>query len=126
MLSLMSISMVVTLALLVQYVDGNQKIVHVNDIGEDDNACCVHSNCNCSCSSFDYTLANLTSNILINITTDVILSSLYKVSDIENVTICRHKNPTVHCKSFGGIHFTFCHNCIIEGITWYGCGAWRS
>ena len=77
---------------------------------------------NCSCSSLDHALANLTSNVLINITTDVTLSSLVTVSDLENVTIIGHNNPTVNCRSIGGIHFTFCNNCIIQGITWDECG----
>ena len=90
--------------------------------GEDDNCltCCVYGNC--SCSSLDHALANLTSNVLINITTDVTLSSLVTVSDLENVSIIGHNNPTVNCISAGGIHFTCCNNCIIQGITWDGCG----
>ena len=92
-------------------------------LGEDDDnslICCVYGNC--SCSSLDHALANLTSNVLINITTDVILSSLVTVSDLENISIIGHNNPTVNCRSVGGIHFTFCNNCIIQGITWDGCG----
>ena len=69
-----------------QLVEGNQRIVHVNESisdeedfftgGEDDNSriCCVYGNC--SCNSLDHALATLTSNVLINITTDVTLSSL--------------------------------------------------
>ena len=120
------LAMILAVTVVVQFVDGNQKIVCVSKdstaSGEDDNShiCCVYGNC--SCNSLDHALANLTSNVLINITTDVTLSSLVKVSDIENVTIIGHNNPTVNCKSVGGIHFTFCHNCIIQGITWDGCG----
>ena len=111
---------------------GNQRIVYVSELisndedfitsGEDDNShiCCVYGNS--SCNPLDHALANLTSNVLINITTDVTLSSIIKVSNVENVTIIGHNNPTVNCKSFGGIHFTFCHNCIIQGITWDECG----
>ena len=82
--------------------------------------CCMHGNC--SCNSLDQAMANLTSNVLINITTDVTLSSIIKVSNIENVTIIGHNKPTVKCKTIGAIHFTFCHNCIMQHITWYGCG----
>ena len=90
--------------------------------GGDDNSriCCVHENC--SYSSLDQCLANLTSNVLITITTDVTLSSLVKVSNLSNVSIIGHNYPTVNCKSVGGIHFAFCHNCTIQGITWDGCG----
>ena len=72
-------------------------------------------------SSLDHALANLT-NVLINITTDVTLSSLVSASDLENVSIIGHNNPTVNCTVFGVIHFTFCNNCIFRGITWDGCG----
>ena len=122
------------LAVMVQCIDGNNKIIHVSEFishdgdfftnGEDDNsyACCVYGNC--TCNSLDHALANLTSNVVINITTDVTLStSLIKVSDLQNVSINGHSNPTVNCKHFGGIHLTFCHNCIIQDITWDGCGA---
>ena len=78
---------------------------------------------NCSCSSLDHALANLTSNVLINITTDVTLSSLVTASDLKNVSIIGQNNPTVNCKSVGGsIHLNFCLNCIVQGITWDGCG----
>ena len=126
MLSLRIIPLVIVVAVLVQYASGNQRIVHVSELisdgGEDDNnhICCVYGNC--SCNSLHHALTNLTSNVLINITTDVTLSSLVKVSDIENVTIIGHNNPTVNCKDFGRIHLNFCHNCIIQGITWDGCG----
>ena len=28
----------------------------------------------------------------------------------------------MHCRSIGGIHFTYCNNCVIQDITWDGCG----
>ena len=129
MLPLSGMVLAMILAVVVQYVDGNQRIVRVSELisddedsAEDDNShiCCVYGNC--SCNFLDHALTNLTSDVLINITTDVTLSSLVKVSDIENVSIIGHNNPTVNCKSVGGVHFTFCHNCIIQGITWDGCG----
>ena len=129
MLPLSGMVLAMILAVVVQYVDGNQRIVRVSELisddedsAEDDNShiCCVYGNC--SCNFLDHALTNLTSDVLINITTDVTLSSLVKVSDIENVSIIGHNNPSVNCKSVGGVHFTFCHNCIIQGITWDGCG----
>ena len=51
--------------------------------------------------SLDHALANLTSNVLINITTDVTLSSLVRVSNLENVSLIGHNNPTVNCTVFG-------------------------
>ena len=132
LLLLSRIALVVVLALVVQYVDGNQRIVYVSKPFSEDGdkfpkygnvntlLCCVYGNC--SCHSFDDALDNLTSNVMLNITTDVMLSLLIKASSLENVSIIGHNNPTVNCKGVGGIHFTFCHNCIIQGITWDRCG----
>ena len=126
-----SLMLVITLAIVIQYVNGNlyHKIVQVREkfIDEEDiffgsehgtlaNASDGSSN------SLDHALANLTSNVLINITTDVMLPLLVKVSDLENVSVIGHNNPTVNCRNAGGLHFTFCHNCNIQGIIWEGCG----
>ena len=118
------LAIIMTLAVVFQYVDGYQRIVQVSKLISDDedvnsHICCVYGNC--TCNSFDHALANLTSNVLINITTDVTLSSLVKVSDLQNVSIIGHNNPTVKCKT-GGINFVFFHNCIIQSITWDRCG----
>ena len=118
------ISVAICLAVIITFVNGNQTIVHVSELlGEAriNTFCCVYGNC--SCNSLDYALANLISNVLINITTDVTLSSLVKPSNLENVSIIGNNNPTVNCTDVGGIHFTFCHNCLIQGITWHGCGS---
>ena len=93
-----------------------QKVVHVSesisdneDLYSDDGdgylTCCVYGNC--SCNSLDHALASLTSNVLINITTDVMLFSLINTFNVENVSIIGHNNPTVNCKAAGGIHLTF-------------------
>ena len=123
---------IVLVSLVVQLVDGSQRIVYVSEpIGEDEDLstsgdgdsnlmCCVYGNC--SCNSLDHALANLASNVLINITTDVMFTTLINASNLENVSIIGHNNPTVYCKRAGGIHFNFCHNCIIQDITWDGCG----
>ena len=121
---LLRISIAIILAVIIIFANGNQTIVYVSEIfGEVkiNTFCCVNQNC--FCRTLDYALAHLTSNVLINITTDAALSSLIKPSNLENVSIVGHNNPTVNCGNVGGIHFTFCHNCIIQGITWHGCGS---
>ena len=125
MLSLSRMMLAMILAVIVQFVNGYQNIIYVSELVSVEssiasNKCCVYGSC--SCNSLDQALGNLTSNTLINITTDVTLSSLVKSSDIENVSIIGHNNPTVNCKSVGRIHITFCKNCIIQGITWDECG----
>ena len=138
-----SIILVIILAIVIQCVAGNlnqrtvqdrEKFIHEEDIlSRSKNgafassfpensfglSCCVYGKC--SCNSLD-TLANFTNNVLIYITADLMLSSLVKVLHLENVSIIGHNNPTVNCRNAGGLHFTFCHNCIIQGIVWEGCG----
>ena len=123
---------IILVSLVVQLVDGSQRIVYVSEPISDDEdlstsgdgdsnlMCCVYGNC--SCNSLDHALANLASNVLINITTDVMFTTLINASNLENVSIIGQNNPTVYCKRAGGIHFNFCHNCIIQDITWVGCG----
>ena len=119
------VTLTVVLALVVQHVNGNQRVVDVSETCSDDEykvtnnggvnslMCCVLGNC--SCHSFDDALNNLTSNDLLNITTDVMLSLPINASNLENISIIGYNNPTVNCKGVGGIHFTFSNNCIIQG-----------
>ena len=85
------------------------------------NSSCIYGNC--SCQSLYSALANLTSNVLINITTDIELSSIIQRVNLANVTITGYNNPTVNCNNSGGLHFISCSNCTIEGITWIKCGS---
>ena len=112
MLSLSITSSAIILAVLDHCADGHgdQRIINVAELtnSKGDTICCVY--CNYSCSSVDQALVNLASNVLINITTDVTLSSLIKISSIENVTVIGHGTPTVNCTNFGAMYFTFCHS----------------
>ena len=51
------------------------------------------------------------------------LHCLQTLSKLNNISIIGHNNPTINCSSAGGIRFTSCYNCTIEGITWDGCGS---
>ena len=82
-----------------------------------DDAYFNYSNC-----SFYHQLFVLTSNGMINITTDVLLPSIVPLSGLQNITIIGHDNNTVNCDNAGGIHFDHCHNCTIIGIKWEKCG----
>ena len=133
MASIKLVIIVLATVTVIQNVDGNQRIVQVSELFSDDKdfsasddgdylfTCCVYGNC--FCNSFEYAMTHLTSNVLINITSDVMVSSPIKLSYLENVSIIGHNNITVNCRKVGGIHFTFCNNCIIQAITWNGCGA---
>ena len=135
-----TITAVVLLALFIGYIEGFDSIIMVTKLGDDipfgedetvttvmrgdstlRNSCCIYRNC--SCQSLYNALANLTSNILINITTDVELSSIIQRVNLANITITGYNNPTVNCNNSGGLHFISCSNCTIEGITWKRCGS---
>ena len=152
MLLLSRIAPVIVLTVVAQCTSGYQRIIHISEQLSDDKdfynsrnkedliassgeindsyfdiednsisvICCMHGYC--PCSSLDNALGNLTSNVLLNITTDVTLISLIHTSNLANVSIIGYNNPTVNCRGAAGIHITSCHNCIIQGITWDGCG----
>ena len=140
------ITVVILLALFIQYIEGFDRVIVVNgsDIPDDlishdedtlaasatgsgsgsyafDNSCCIYGNC--SCPSLYNALTSLTSSVLINITTDMVLSSIIPLLDLANITITGHNNPTVNCNNSGGLLFISCHNCTIEGVTWDECGS---
>ena len=127
---------IVLLAVFIQYIEGFDRVIVVteswDDIIDQDrtvtramrsgrNSCCTYGNC--SCQSFYCALTNITSNVLINMTTDVELSSIIQRVNLANVTITGYNNPTVNCNNSGGLHFISCSNCTIEGITWKKCGS---
>ena len=135
-------NILILLALFIHYTEGFETVILVAELDnmyfDDDkdnvvgsgstsvmfsDLCCVHGNC--SCSSLYSALAILTSNIMINITTDVELSSSIPIVNLSNIMITGHGHnyPTVHCNNSGGLHFISCNNCTIEGIIWEGCGA---
>ena len=66
-------------------------------------------------------LENVTSNSIINIICDVKLASIIKLVNLTNVSLTGYNNPTISCSNDGGLHFLFCHNINIKGITWEGC-----
>ena len=132
------------LSLFTQHIEGFQAVVvisgiHVQDGSTNDidytravsdsngsdtfsNICCVYGNC--SCTSLHNALVNLTSNVMINITTDMkLFGSIVSLDGLANISIVGHNRPTVDCNNYGGINFTSCYNCTIEGITWERCGA---
>ena len=133
------------LTLFIQYIEGFKRVIEISESNDHDelssdgivtsaiyignvsgsyilkNSCCIYGNC--SCPSLYKALINLNSNVLINITTDVELSSIIQLVDLANITITGHNNPTVNCHDSGGLHFISCYNCTIEGIIWERCGA---
>ena len=111
----------VLLALFIQYVEGSVITVNKSDVHDNHVVCCIYGNC--SCPSLHSALAHLTSNVVINVTTDVELSSIISLVNLVNITITGHNNPTVNCNNSGGLHFMSCYNSTIQGITWERCGS---
>ena len=84
----------------------------------DSSNCCVTGDC--ICRSFFLALNNLTSNVVINITTDVLLPSLATLVNLENITILGHNSPTVIYNYNGALEFLHCKNIKIESVKWNG------
>ena len=82
---------------------------------------CIHQSC--FCQVINRVLDGLTSNTHIDLSINVTLSSTITLSNLSNISIIGQNNPTISCSSNGGVKFTSCHNCTIEGISWDGCGA---
>ena len=79
---------------------------------------CISGNC-----SQVNLLANITSDVTIYITTNMVLSSVIQFTHLKNIAIIGYNNPTVQCGYSGGLNFVSCHNVTIEGIIWNECGA---
>ena len=128
------------LTLFIQYIEGFERVIEISESNDHDelssdiivtnamgsgsgseDSCCIYGNC--TCPSLYNALVNLASNAVINITTDVELSSIIPLVDLANITITGHNNPIVNCNDSGGLHFISCYNCTIEGIIWESCGA---
>ena len=105
----------------------SEKGNHIQDSGDliledkSSSSCC--STGSCICHSFLQALIDLTSNVMVNITTDVVLSSIVPVAGIENIVIIGHNNPTINCNATGGMRFISSRNITIYGITWESCGS---
>ena len=73
--------------------------------------------------SIDNALNKISSNDVIDIISDTVLSTIFTLEGLENITIIGHKNPVVYCNNTGAIKFISCKNVTIEGIWWKHCGS---
>ena len=77
----------------------------------------------CLCRSLDDSLANLTNNTVINITSNVTLSSIFTGNYLVNISLVGHHKPTIRCsENSGALQLMYCYNCTVENIIWDGCG----
>ena len=70
----------------------------------------------------DHVLGNLTSNSVIKITHDSMLSSNIALANLTNVSLIGSNNPLITCHEGAGLQILFSHNVAIQGITWDQCG----
>ena len=63
-----------------------------------------HSRISQNCSLVNL-LANITSNVTIYISTDMMLSSVIQLTHLRNIAITGYNNPTVQCGCNGGLYF---------------------
>ena len=105
--------LIVSLLIFIEDVTGIEKRTPIRDdeiytsgsSGSGQNSNCDDVYTNYSDCSFQHELASLSSDGLINITTDVTLLSIMTLVGLENIRIIGHNNPTVNCDDAGGIHF---------------------
>ena len=117
-----------TIAVLIAWIslsqfmyDVDTTVITVNNDGDISVECCVNGTC--SCSSLYYTLQNLTSNSIINITSEsVTLHTTTPIGsgNLHNITITGN-GATIMCNNSGGAYCESCSDVIIEGITWEEC-----
>jgi len=101
----------------------HSKVITINTTGGSDNTtCCVDGKC--VCTSLSTALLNMTSNTIINITSEsVTLEGHSKMGsgDLNNIAIIGN-GVTIMCNNFGSVYCEYCNNVIIDGITWDKCG----
>ena len=96
-------------------------VITVNNDGDASVECCVNGTC--PCGSLYYALQNLTSNSIINITSEsVTLNTTTPIGsgNLHNITITGN-GATIMCNNSGGVYCESCSDVIIEGITWDEC-----
>ena len=89
---------------------------------------CCFQNISCPCHSLHCALqeVNGSRNVIINITTNVVLSSVVQLMNVNNISIVGHNYPVVNCNDTGALHFKSCHNITIKGIDWQRCGTYHN
>ena len=99
----------------------HSKVITINSTGGSGNAtCCVDGEC--VCTSLSTALLSMTSNTVINITSELVtLEGHIKMVSLNNITITGN-GVTIMCNNIGSVYCEYCNNVIIHGITWDKCG----
>ena len=119
---LITVTAVLSLALLLVAGRDEYKRVITIDDGVDDSQYCLLNN-TLHCSSFHYVLAHLQSGDYVNVTSNsVSLLTVVKISSVNNITIRGQGNTIVICNNSGVVSCENCSDVVIEGIIWDQCG----
>ena len=114
---------IISLIVLINSQHAHSKVIKINTTGGSDNTtCCVDGEC--VCTSLSTALLYMTSNTVINITSESItLEGNIKMGsgDLNNITITGN-GATIFCNNNGSLHCEYCSDVIIDGITWDRCG----
>ena len=85
------------------------------------------------CSTGNYTFNSMVDvpnsvscNIIIDISTDILLSSNVLLKGVNNITIVGQGDPIVNCNYNRSVKFVSCNNVTIEGVNWERCGSVNS
>ena len=119
---MLAVSVLICLTILTsQHVHSKLITINITD-GSDSNKCCVKGEC--PCSSLSTALHSMTSNTVINITSEsVILHGKVTMGSghLTNITVTGN-DATIMCNNSGRVECDWCSNVVIDGITWDKCG----
>ena len=114
---------VFTFLIILTYQHIYSKVITINTItGSDSDKCCMEAEC--PCSSLSTALQDMTSNTVINITSEsVTVNGKVKMGsgNLTNITITGN-GATIVCYNTGSVQCDWCSNVTSEGITWDKCG----
>ena len=103
------------------HVESDDKVITVNNNGNDSTRCCVKGNC--SCSSLFIALQNITNSTIVNITSESVdLHSNTMLHSASNINITSSIKTVIKCNNTGSVSFINTINVTIHGITWNQCG----
>ena len=119
----MIIALIYLIIFTSQHVHG--KVITINTTGGSDiKKCCMKGEC--PCSSLSTALQSMTSNTVINITTqsvtlhNKVTMGLHQ-SNLNAITIIGN-GSSIMCNNSGSIYCESCHNLVIKSIKMYKCG----
>jgi len=104
-------------------IDSSREVTRSSD-GQTDRksqpSCCSIDNYHFN--SITDALFNITSNVVVNLVNDAMLTSIVILQNLENIKIIGQGNPMVNCNGVGAVKFDSCNNVTIAGVSLERCG----